>query len=276
MSHAESHLQQPHDHPADDSPSSAGNRNTPDAGNRQLAEACLAEAARLARRGKYAAAESLLARMPSGNGWQERALDLLARIRAQQGRLAEARAIWSRLSEDAKDPHPFLDGIERIDRRLARNAGRWFPWWPFGSKRPVGDLTGGCPHVIQRASRKGVELRFRTPLFDEGRSELREDVLMLLSQIGRRLEPYVGHAAITLIGHTNNTLRPSGGDGPDNGQLAMQRAVAVFAHLMRTTRLPATMFSLWAAAEYAPPFSNDSPRGAGWNETVVIRITAAG
>jgi len=60
-----------------------------------LARLALAQAARLARRGAYDAAEALLGEpVVAASGSRLDVLDLKARIRAQQGRWAEAEALW--------------------------------------------------------------------------------------------------------------------------------------------------------------------------------------
>src|SRR5438105_13854934 len=58
----------------------------------------LARATDLARAGKYDEAETVLAGAVGESGSHPAALDLLARIRAQQGRLIEAQALWGQAS----------------------------------------------------------------------------------------------------------------------------------------------------------------------------------
>jgi len=77
------------------------------------------EAAHLARRGDYPGAEALLSDLLADADGST--LDLLARIRAQQGRYGEAEALWRDAA--AVDPlHPeYRAGLAR----LARAHGRW-------------------------------------------------------------------------------------------------------------------------------------------------------
>lgn len=58
----------------------------------------LARAAELARAGHYAAAEEVLSIDKDNTTYDVATLDLLARIHAQQGRLAEAEKLWTRAS----------------------------------------------------------------------------------------------------------------------------------------------------------------------------------
>jgi flagellar motor protein MotB len=89
-------------------------------------QAVLAKASELARSGRWEQAEDLLRQWPSEGPVPNAALDLLARIRAQQGRLFEAEALWTQAS--AADP-----GNERYKaalRRIARtrqSAGQRMP-----------------------------------------------------------------------------------------------------------------------------------------------------
>ncbi len=64
-----------------------------------LGQMRLARAAELARAGHYAEAEEVLSVGESQTNYGPAALDLLARIRAQQGRLSEADKLWVRASQ---------------------------------------------------------------------------------------------------------------------------------------------------------------------------------
>lgn len=67
---------------------------TPSSVQALVSQIALAQATELARAGKYAEAERLLNEMMPGLTVSAGALDLLARIRAQQGRFKEAEALW--------------------------------------------------------------------------------------------------------------------------------------------------------------------------------------
>lgn len=74
----------------------------------------LAHANRLARAGRYAGARHVLAELGGRDATDPDVLDLLARIRAQQGELAEADECWSRAQEFGDDPPGARDGRRRI------------------------------------------------------------------------------------------------------------------------------------------------------------------
>ncbi|HEX8556978.1 MAG TPA: tetratricopeptide repeat protein [Pyrinomonadaceae bacterium] len=72
-----------------------------------------ARAAELARAGRYAEAEEVLSAGGGGAGDGPATLDLLARIRAQQGRLAEAEKLWERAARlDPANP-AYARGLRR-------------------------------------------------------------------------------------------------------------------------------------------------------------------
>lgn len=91
-----------------------------------LGELALARAADLARTGRYAEAERVLEEISPGDEHAAAQLDLLARIRVQQGRIADAEVLWSRLLELA----PGFEGGEAALRRLRRLRRRpiWLGW----------------------------------------------------------------------------------------------------------------------------------------------------
>lgn len=102
-----------------------------------LASVVRDRAAMLARQGQLAAAGELLAAVAGDPGAQPSVLDLLARVRAQQGRLDEAAALWRQAL--VADP-----GNQHYRRALALCAGgdgrtqggrrrRWAGVWAFSA-----------------------------------------------------------------------------------------------------------------------------------------------
>jgi flagellar motor protein MotB len=85
-----------------------------------LSHIMLSKAAILAREGRYAAAESMINDLVSGEAAITPALDLMARIRAQQGRLFEATDFWKRALEAAPENDAYRAGLRRIERILNR------------------------------------------------------------------------------------------------------------------------------------------------------------
>ena len=80
-----------------------------------LSQLVLAKAAELARAGHYQEADNLLSGLLGGKD-QPAVLDLLARMRAQQGRWQEAEAFWKQaLQQDPTNP-AYLEGLQYVQR----------------------------------------------------------------------------------------------------------------------------------------------------------------
>jgi len=94
-------------------------------------QAMLSRAASLARRGAYVAAEGILKDLVGGANEGPVALDLLARIHAQQGRFSEAEAIWKRALQIEPNNESYLAGLTRIAQIQSR------PLWA-GVLLPIG------------------------------------------------------------------------------------------------------------------------------------------
>jgi nucleoid-associated protein YgaU len=93
-----------------------------------LRQAVVARAAQLARRGRYPEAEQVLLGSTAGRDASPAALDLLARIRAQQGRFADAERLWSRATELDPANQTYAAGLRLAAgkrRGAARPAVRW-------------------------------------------------------------------------------------------------------------------------------------------------------
>ena len=268
-----------------------------------LRQAALARAATLARAGRYADAELAL-----GSTEGEAALDLLARIRAQQGRLAEAQALW--LEAARRDPGNA--GYRAALGRLAA-AGRWSPlrfwlrwlvavallllvgWvfstWMNGQFRRAAALADHAQDETPapRASEplklnlaiagiaESVEGRETLLRFDQGlfgdRAALTPEAGKLLTDLGRRLGPLSSRIAVRVIGYCDDRPLSRTRRYHDNRALALARADAVVRHLTATTALPASTFNLQAGV--GTPFPNDTPANRVRNRTVEIRVARA-
>lgn len=107
--------------------SDGGSKSTENLSAEQVAlrEVALVQAANLARAGRYDEAQRLLDDVFKGQVPSARHLDLVARIRAQQGRFAEAEDCWARAA--ALDPlaEDYSAGRRRIAAMRVRHRARW-------------------------------------------------------------------------------------------------------------------------------------------------------
>jgi type VI secretion system protein ImpK len=95
-----------------------------------LRQVTLVRAQELARAGHYAEAEILLSEMRREDQAAPAMFDLLARIRAQQGRLLEAEALWTQAAQLDPANDTYQAGLQRIARMQSHPI--WFAsLWPL-------------------------------------------------------------------------------------------------------------------------------------------------
>ena len=276
-----------------------------------LLQVVLAKATDLARIGRYSEAEGLLAEMRPEEKESPLALDLLARIRAQQGRLLEADSFWAQASRLNNENEAYQAGRRRIAKTQKRpmGSGLMFPLAimitfiilvtiaGFMVKKYLNELksefarTASDVNLVSRVQHgkplaikpeiSGISYRmegndgilvFHSGLFDGG-ANLKPEAKTLLSALSHQLEPYIGQISIVVVGHTNNIPMPPGQVYRDNFALGMARAVAVFEHLRQTAQLPSSIFYLCSAGEARPPYPNDKPNSRSLNQTVTLRLS---
>jgi Flp pilus assembly protein TadD len=76
-------------------------------------QVCLHRAAELARSGRFQEAETALSEITPPDEQRPAVLDLLARIRAQQGRLREAEALWTRANALQPENEAYRAALQR-------------------------------------------------------------------------------------------------------------------------------------------------------------------
>jgi len=125
-----------------------------------------------------------------------------------------------------------------------------------------------------RVSTEGASLIlvFEDGLFAGG-SRLTEGAKSTLTALAAELEQHLGEIGLVVVGHTDDLPVQPGGRHLDNTSLGMARAVVVVEHMRKTSRLPASLFSVRSRGEHQAPYSNDHPQGRARNRTVVLRIT---
>ncbi len=278
-----------------------------------LGKAILPKAVELARAGKYIEAEGLLQHLIQEGSGQPEVYDLLARIRAQQGRLLEAQSYWADAIQLSSAKELYRAALKRIERFQTG------PSW-FGRIRPLlfglGILMGiiilivvslsylGEPKVpvIKTANhdqpRKAIAVPAAKPLkvninipgvfvnvedgqivltFETGlflnHTELKPDAKVMLDLLGDQLRPYIGKIQVNIEGHTDDLPISNGWVYRDNISLGLQRSVTVIEYLRLKGQLPAKMFEASSMGDLQSLYPNDTLHNQMRNRTVVIRIT---
>ncbi len=107
-------------------------------------------------------------------------------------------------------------------------------------------------------------------LFDSGSTQLKEDAIPVLDQVGVILESYA-QSGIEIEGHTDN-VPMSGAKYSNNDELSSGRALSVFNYLMETTNLDPAVVKHTGRGEYVPIADNSTAEGRTKNRRVEIKI----
>ncbi|GAA4233541.1 hypothetical protein GCM10022254_36210 [Actinomadura meridiana] len=269
-------------------------------------EVTIAQARELARAGRYAEAEQLL---------QEEhgpaALDLKARVYAQQGRLNEADRCWAEVAAHSPGHPGATAGRHRIAKILAKAASpRRFlitrtvlrlgiaaaivlafvmlvdVWQdrdtpPPPPKAVPSRSTPTNPLATLNLETRGVHVERRTGelavTFDH--ELFRRDANLtaqgraLLEDLGERLRPYGDQLTVAVLGHTDRKAVHPGGGYASNAELGLLRATVVREVLRSSARIPTSHFSISTLAALLPPHSG---KADARNRTVSLRISTAG
>jgi flagellar motor protein MotB len=270
-----------------------------------LAQAAMSQAAELARKGHYDDAEQALG-VNSGIA-SPQALDLLARIRAQQGRLAEAQSLWSeavRLDPNNEsyrtalrrlarmNQHSYLGGVSRWVAGaalavLALAAFSWMAqsWWQQERRTLVSEIRAAVQQaravkapelsfqlqgVRERIEGGDMVLRFDSGLFKSA-DILTPQAMTLLAGVDRQLQSVAGTSAICIIGYSDDLPVKHQVHFRDNRFLALARAHTVAQFLASSAGIPERRFTLQSGDGSIYP--NDTPKDRARNRSVEIRIS---
>ena len=276
----------------------------------------LTRATQLARAGFYEKADYLISEMVRADGGRatHETLDLLARIRVQQGRLREAEIYWSEaLKLDPKN-QTYQAALGRLAKKQSRPM--WFApavslmvglfailmfalvgvsmmSFLSGMRTDISKLEAALENVKQQpapaASKPDIDLELPGISTKEEEGDLyvifqarmfsygidlMPEAKTVLKSLGEKLGDHAGSISVQVIGHTDNVPLPPGRMYRDNTELGMARAAAVVEYLRRNTKLPASMFSVASLGESSPPHPNDTDENRCKNRTVVLRISA--
>lgn len=277
-----------------------------------LSKALLPKAAELARAGKYLEAECLLEHLIQEGNELPAIFDLMARIRAQQGRLLEAQSYWADAIQLSNSKDIYRAAIKRIEHLQTR------PLWigkirqlilglvillclilitgvtiPLVRKIRIPDhpeigsiketavtpvktppqININIQGVMVKSKDDYLEITFNNGLFSR-KTELNQEAKAILDLLAEELRPYEGKIQVNVEGHTDNLPILNGWIFRDNVSLGMQRAVTVIEYLRLKGQLPAKMFKASSVGELHSLYPNDTPDNRMRNRTVVIRITA--
>ncbi|MBS1819346.1 MAG: OmpA family protein [Acidobacteria bacterium] len=237
----------------------------------------------LARCGRYAEAEALL----NGQEFPTRtpaALDLLARIRAQQGRLTDAEADWreaARLEPANKSYQACLRRITVIQRRPRRwvvalatailiaiivvvatlkngtSVGQL-----KGVANDVSDVTTAPPAASVSPKKElplDPALSIPGAVVERGETEtavafrfglfvdgtrLKPEAKTALDALGRQLTAASGPLAVTIVGFTDDLPVAPWSRYRDNAELGLARAMAAYSYLRQATSVDPHVFTL--------------------------------
>ncbi len=276
-----------------------------------LGKAILPKAVELARIGKYPEAEVLLEHLIHENPALPAVYDLMARIRAQQGRLLEAQGLWAEAIRQNSSRETYQSALKCIEHLQK------FPSWTrrFRPVIPVAILVVGViiilfavlpflhnlklpavkslpalpkkivvsapiekpdiiidiPGIITGAKNNQLILTFEFGLFSQ-LTQLRPEAKSTLDLLGAELRPHVGKIQVNVEGHTDDLPILSQLMYRDNVSLGLQRAVTVIDYLRINSDLPAKMFKASSMGDSQSLYPNDTFDNQLRNRTVVIKI----
>ena len=268
-----------------------------------IGEVVRGQAAALARSGRHEDAVRLLTELATGRDHTAAEHDLLARIRAQQGRFGDAERHWRTALALAGPTDGAAAGLRRLQRlRTRRGTGR-VPggvaaallvalafgggWWldddrtdpavaaPASAPAEPVDLTADLaarlagPDVTIAKAGGQVTVVFHDALFAQHDTPSPQG-RAALAGLGTRLAA-IPEVAVEIVGHSDNLPVRPGGPFPDNTALSLARAASAAA-ILREAGVPAAALTIAAAGDAVVPYPDDSA-GDIRNRTVTLRVT---
>src|ERR1044071_1586137 len=252
-----------------------------------LQRLALARAAAVARRGRYDDAADLLSSEAEKSAGQ---LDLLARVRAQKGRVTEAEALGKEAWQLAPGDARIAEALKRIRQsRQAPNAVRiagtaaaviasfglgalWngrplppsVPTRPAAVSHPAA-LSFDVPGVRILHEESALVARFDRPLFTNG-ARITPQGTTTLTLVAHALQPYAARIHVLVSGGTDGVPLARSSRYRDNDDLALARASAAARHLA-AAGLPMSLLSIRSVIE-----PNAAAVRTGDKRTVVLYV----
>lgn len=268
-----------------------------------MVQALLSRATALARSGCYDSAERVLDGVPRD---YSEGLDLLARIRAQQGRIPDAIAFWTEALRLDPGNAVYEDSLRKAGQMKAAPWRRWSrPLLAVGllvalimgmglginrlsspkpqvatappaqeqPRREAFDIpTFQIPGLIQSRSGAATVLRFEWGLFDQG-TRLTAEAKNALAALARQIEPRWQRMTLTVIGHTDDLPLIHRSRFQDNEALAIMRADTVIRNISKVTAIPRSAWTIGRKSGDDFLYPVDSMNGRSKNRTVEIQIS---
>ena len=227
-----------------------------------LNEVVAAHAAHLARSGKYAAAEELIQPAIALGSATAQLLDLLARIRVRQGRVADAAELWRQaLANDpgnararaafdrvSRDRHPAAKRITIVSVLFA--AALLLPGFAITRGRHVGETIRSTPAAHTRIAvmslpdpvdfrsqyttaevrGESIQIGFARAVFAHN-ARLTASGKLALADLAKRLRPFHERLDLAIIGKTDGVPVRKPALYSDNSILGLHRALAIYNEL---------------------------------------------
>jgi tetratricopeptide (TPR) repeat protein len=233
-----------------------------DAPHRLVNEMVAAHATSLARRGRYAEAEELILPATASGSETPELLDLLARIRVQQGRADDASELWRQaLAKDpanikaraaldclARNPHPAAKRITIVSVLFA--AALLLPGFAITRGRHVSEKIRSNPathariqvsnlpdpdyfrsqYTSSEVGGESIQIGFARPVFAHN-TRLTASGKLALADLAKRLRPFHERFDLAIIGKTDGVPVRKPALYSDNSILGLHRALAIYNEL---------------------------------------------
>jgi flagellar motor protein MotB len=273
----------------------------------------LAKAAELAMEGRPGESETIAVQILKRNEGSVAALDLLARIRCQQGRYSEAALFWKRASEIEPANSSVKEALIRLEKihqfpffysgrspilfaaailLITVSFGGFIALRHFLTKQVVSPVNETSSLALRHNEGVSQPRAFNLDLSGTAtRTEGKETVIVfdsglfqngvvfkrsartLLKEVGQQLGPVADDLSVLVIGHTDDSPLRNGSLYRDNQSLGLLRAVTVAEFLRTETPMKTSVFAVESLGEKSPLFPNGNRNERLKNQTVELRIS---
>jgi flagellar motor protein MotB len=187
-------------------------------------------------------------------------------LEALQGQLGDTAEQLVRVQRDLTEKEQRVDSLTASTRRrggasISANDSEL-------ETLPQIDVPGGQVH------RDGDTIRVELPsdlLFAAGQAELLPAAAAVLDDVAAEVAATYGDHRLGIEGHTDNA-KPARSQYPNNHQLSVARATAVYEYLAARTSLKAGQLAIAGYGSSRPQVSNATPEGRQRNRRVELVI----